>query len=225
MLLEPERQALCAFARRMEPDGLAQGTSGNLSIRAGELVAVTPSAVEYGRLDPEMVPIVDLGGQRVEGAGAPSTELPIHLAVYRRTRAAAVVHTHSPWATAVSTVAGELPAIHYLLALVGGPVQVAPYATPGSEELAQLVVEVLGGRSAVLLQNHGAVATGPSLERAYWFAAILEWTAALWSRARLLGEPRILTPGELAQAAEALAGYGPGARAPGPEGRREDPGA
>lgn len=211
MLLQPEREELCACARRMGPDRLAEGTSGNLSIRVGNLVAVTPSAVEYGRLEAEAACIVDLDGNRVEGTAAPSTELPMHLAVYRKTGAAAVVHTHSPWATAVSTVTGELPAIHYLLALLGGPVRVAPYATPGSEELGAQVVEALGGRSAVLLQNHGAVTVGPSLERAYWFATILEWTAALWSRAKLLGEPRILTPGELARAAEALAGYGPGA--------------
>ncbi|MGH3373017.1 MAG: class II aldolase/adducin family protein, partial [Nocardioidaceae bacterium] len=190
MLLRDEREALCAHARRMKAEGLAEGTSGNLSIRAGALVAVTPSNLPYERLDAEAVCVVDLAGRRVEGSEAPSSELPMHLAVYRATGAAAVVHTHSVWATAVSMVADELPVAHYMLAFVGGAVRVAPYATPGTEELGERLLAALGDRSAALLQNHGAVTIGPSLERAWWYATIIEWTASVWSRAKLLGDPR-----------------------------------
>jgi L-fuculose-phosphate aldolase len=193
----------------MRAEGLAEGTSGNLSVRSGDLVAVTPSGVPYEQLDPGSICVVDLEGGWVDGGLRPSTELPMHLAVYRATDAGAVVHTHSTWAAAVSMVADELPAAHYMLSFVGGSVRVAPYATPGTEELGRRVVRALEDRSAVLLQSHGAVTAGPSLERAWWYATIVEWTAAVWARARLIGEPRILTPGELAQAAEALAGYGP----------------
>jgi L-fuculose-phosphate aldolase len=204
----PDAEALCAYARRMVADGLAEGTSGNLSVRRGDLVAVTPSAVDPERLRPEDVCHVQLDGTQVGGAGRPSSELPMHLAVYRRTDALAVVHTHSPWATAVSTVAPELPPVHYLLVFLGGAVRVAPYATPGSEELGDRLVEALAGSSAALLQNHGAVAVGPSLEHAYRYARIVEWVAALWGRARQLGEPRLLNADEMARAAAALRDYG-----------------
>jgi L-fuculose-phosphate aldolase len=210
MLLRDEREALRAHARRMRAEGLAEGTSGNLSVRSGDLVAITPSGVPYERLEAEAICLVDLDGRRVDGAGTPSSELPMHLAVYRRTGAAAVVHTHSTWATAVSMVADELPPAHYMLVFVGGAVRVAPYATPGTEELGEQLLAALGDRSAALLQNHGAVTVGPSLERAWWYATIVEWTAAVWSRAKLLGEPRLLSPEELDRAAQALAGYGPG---------------
>jgi L-fuculose-phosphate aldolase len=205
-----DAERLCDVARRMGPDGLAEGTSGNLSVRVGDMVLVTPSGVAYEALSADAICVVDLDGHQVGGEGAPSTELPMHLALYRGTDALAVVHTHSPWATAVSTVADELPAIHYLLAFLGGPVEVVPYATPGTKALGVPLPAALEARSAALLQNHGAVTIGPSLERAYWYAQILEWTAALWSRARLLGQPRLLSPAELAQAAQALRGYGPG---------------
>ncbi|MGH2722254.1 MAG: class II aldolase/adducin family protein [Actinomycetota bacterium] len=210
--MPPDAEALCDHARRMVADGLAVGTSGNLSVRSGHVVAITPSAVAPDRLRPEDICLVHLDGTPApggaEGGGRPSTELPMHLAVYRRTGARAVVHTHSPYATAVSTVAAELPPVHYLLAFLGGAVRVAPYALPGSDALGERLVEALDGRAAALLQNHGAAAVGASLEQAYAHAAILEWVAALWARARLLGEPRILSPEEMAEAAAALQGYG-----------------
>ncbi|MGH3915952.1 MAG: class II aldolase/adducin family protein, partial [Pseudonocardiaceae bacterium] len=108
----------------------------------------------------------------------------------------------------VSTVATELPPIHYLLTFLGEAVRVAPYATPGSTELGDRVVGALSRSSAVILQNHGAVTVGPSLERAYSYATILEWVSALWSRASLLGTPRLLNAEEMARAAEALRDYG-----------------
>ena len=206
--MPPDAEALCDHARRMVADGLAVGTSGNLSVRSGDLVAITPSAVAPDRLRPEDICLVHLDGTPAAGGGRPSTELPMHLAVYRRTGAGAVVHTHSPYATAVSTVATELPPVHYLLVFLGGAVRVAPYATPSSDALGERLVAALDGRSAALLQNHGAVAVGDSLEQAYAHAVVLEWVAALWARARLIGEPRILTDDELAAAAESLQGYG-----------------
>ncbi|MGH3912837.1 MAG: class II aldolase/adducin family protein [Pseudonocardiaceae bacterium] len=203
-----DAEALCRYARQMVTDGLAEGTSGNLSVRRGDLVAVTPSAVPPERMTPEDICRVRLDGTQLAGPGRPSSELPMHLAIYHRTDALAIVHTHSPWTTAVSTVATELPPIHYLLTFLGEAVRVAPYATPGSTELGDRVVEALSRSSAVILQNHGAVTVGPSLERAYWYASILEWVAALWSRASLLGTPRLLSTEEMAQAAEALRDYG-----------------
>ncbi|HEX2023399.1 MAG TPA: class II aldolase/adducin family protein [Acidimicrobiales bacterium] len=207
-MLEGERQQLVDQARRLRPDGLVVGASGNLSMRCGELVAVTPSAVDYDALEPDLICVVELDGSPVEGALGPTTELPMHLAVYQRTSAAAVVHTHSPYATVLATVMDVLPPIHYLIATLGGPVRVAPYATPGTEELADTIVGALGGRSGVLLQNHGALTTGESLEEAYSRSVTLEWLCALHYRATLFGEPRVLSDEELNGVAPLMETYG-----------------
>lgn len=206
-LLLREREAVVAFARRLGPDGLAVGTSGNLSVRSGNRVAITPRGLAYDRLDTASVCIVTLGGEPVVGDLAPSTELPLHLAVYAATGAGAVVHTHSPYATVLAAVVEELPAVHYLVATLGGPVPVAPYATPGSPELAAHVARALAGRSAALLGSHGAVTTGGTLEEAYSRAVLLEWLCALYYRARLLGEPRLVDAGELARVGALLEHY------------------
>jgi len=206
--LAPEREAIVRLAQRLRPDGLVVGTAGNLSARAGDLVAITPSGLDYDALAPELVCVVGLDGKPVEAELAPSTELPMHLAVYARTAAAAVVHTHSPFATAVACAQDELPAVHYLHAELGGSVRVAPYATFGTPELAQSMATGLEGRSAVLLANHGTITVGESLDRAYANSVLLEWLAALYARTRALGPARRLEDAELARVAERLVGYG-----------------
>jgi L-fuculose-phosphate aldolase len=206
-VLWAQRCAVVEYGRRLGPDALAVGTSGNLSCRAGELLAITPRGVAYEVLTPESVAVVDLAGEPVDAPLAPSTELPVHLAAYAATGAGAVVHTHSPYATVLGTLVGELPAIHYLIALVGGPVPVAPYATPGSAELAGALASALAGRSAALLGNHGAITVGETLEEAYRRAVLLEWLSALYYRARLLGEPRLVDPAELDRVAALLEHY------------------
>lgn len=209
MLLEPQRNELVTCARRLEQDDLALGTSGNLSVRVGDLVAITPSAVDYAHLTPEQVCIVQRDGTPVEAPEKISTELPMHLAVYDAFDVTAVVHTHPPYATVLSTVTDELPPIHYMIAFEGGPVRVAPYARPGSEELAKNVVAGLEGRSAVLLANHGALTIGPTLESAYFRSWLLEWLCSLYYRALLAGEPKILSEEELAGVEDMLRDYGP----------------
>jgi len=212
MLLQEERRLIATFGRRMTADRLVVGTSGNLSIRAGDLLAVTPGGHAYDRLTPELVGVHRPDGSAVEAPLAPTSELPIHQLVYAHTDAAAVVHTHSTAATAVSTLVEELPTIHYILAVLGGPIRVAPYATFGSEELAGNVLAALEGRTGVLLANHGAVTYGPSLEVAYDRALYLEWVAEVWLRAHSLGPaftPRILGEAEMAEVHAKLQGaYG-----------------
>ncbi len=203
-----ERARVVEYCLRMAAAGLAVGTSGNVSERRGEFVAITPTGVDYARLTPEQVCIVDLGGRPVVEGPAPSSELPMHLAVYRETEAGAVVHTHPPMGTALSTVVDELPGIHYLVMRLGGPVRVAPYARYGSAELAEEAARAMAGRSAVLLRNHGATTHGRTLAEAYDRAELLEWLCGLYHRARLLGDPTILSDAELAEAARALQTYG-----------------
>jgi L-fuculose-phosphate aldolase len=202
MRLEHERRLIAAFGRRMTADRLVVGTSGNLSIRAGDLVAVTPSGHAYDTLTAELVGVHRLDGSAVEAPLAPTSELPIHQLLYAHTDAAAVVHTHSTAATVVSTLVEELPTIHYVLAVMGGPIRVAPYATFGSEELAGNVLAALEGRTGALLANHGAVTCGPTIEVAYDRALYLEWVAEVWLRAHSLGPaftPRILGEPEMAE--------------------------
>jgi L-fuculose-phosphate aldolase len=159
-MLEAERERVAAAARRLAEEGLVLGTAGNISQRAGDRIAVTPSGAALANLDPGDMVIVDLDGNRLEGHGAPTSELDLHLGVYRRYGAGAVVHMHAPFATALACVIDELPAVHYQLLALGGPIRVAPYATFGSPELAQLTLDALQGRSAALMANHGAIVHG-----------------------------------------------------------------
>ncbi|MEV4436093.1 class II aldolase/adducin family protein [Streptomyces sp. NPDC049555] len=197
-------------ARRSTADRLVVGTSGNVSARVGDVVLVTPSGVPYDRLGPADVVGVDLDGRQVLGTLTPTSELPMHLAVYRATGAAAIVHTHAVHATAVSLLVGELPAVHYMTAALGGPVRVAPYALYGTEELAGHVLAALDGRTGCLLRNHGTLTHGDTLDQAYDRTAQLEWMCRLWLTASSVpgGTPALLSPDQLAQAAEKLSGYG-----------------
>ncbi|MEV0096350.1 class II aldolase/adducin family protein [Streptomyces sp. NPDC050738] len=202
---------LVATARRTAAEGLVVGTSGNVSVRSGDLILLTPSGVPYGRLGPQDTVAVDLSGRQVIGTLAPTSELPLHLAVYGSTDATAVVHTHAVHGTAVSTLVPELPLVHYMAAALGGPVRVAPYALYGSEELAENVLRALAGRTGCLLQNHGTLTYGTTLSQAYDRTAQLEWMCELWLKASALPgrDPHLLTTAQLEKVTEKLRGYGP----------------
>ncbi|MBG6090830.1 class II aldolase/adducin family protein [Actinomadura viridis] len=208
MLLADERAALCGIGRRMAGSGLVTGASGNISVRAGDLVAVTPGGMMLDRMAPEDCPVLDLRGEPVEGERAPSSETPMHLAIYEVTGATAIVHTHSTYGTVVATTMTELPPIHYNTLALGGVVKVAEYATYGTPELAANVRAALeggiggGGMYAALMANHGGVALGRDLEEAYENARLLEWLCGVYVRARMIGEPRVLTEEQLRQVVE-----------------------
>jgi len=215
-----DREDLVAFARRMAPDDLAPGTSGNLSLRRGGLIAITPSGMPYEQMTPADICLVRTSDAALLSGPRPSTETPMHLALYQASHATAIVHSHSPYVVALSTVLDELPAVHYAMADLGGTVRVAPYARFGTTQLAT---------SAVILRNHGALTCGPTLARAYERARTLEWLARVYWYARLAGTPqtlgesaltevsdamRALRYGEMAPAGEAIPS--PGAVPPGP---------
>ncbi|MFK4071383.1 class II aldolase/adducin family protein [Streptomyces sp. NPDC029674] len=201
---------LVRTARRTVKDGLVVGTSGNVSVRVGDTVLVTPSGVPYDQLRPEDAVGVDLEGEQFLGDLAPTSELPMHLAIYRNTDAGAVVHTHAVHATAVSMLVPELPAVHYMTGILGGPVRVAPYALYGTEELAAHMLHALRDRTGCLLQNHGTVTYGDNLSQAYDRTAQLEWMARLWLTATAVPghAPTLLSPGQLREAEDKLRGYG-----------------
>ncbi|MDQ0797096.1 class II aldolase/adducin family protein [Streptomyces sp. B1I3] len=208
--IEQAWDAVVATARRTASEGLVVGTSGNVSARVGEIVLVTPSAVHYDRLGPGDAVGVDLRGRRVFGELPPTSELPLHLAVYNSTSAAAVVHTHAVHATAVSTLVAEVPPVHYAAAMLGGPVRTAPYARYGTRELADGMLAALRDRTGCLLRNHGTVTYGDSLDEAYDRTAQLEWMCRLWLTASSVPgrSPTLLSPAQLHEVRDALEGYG-----------------
>jgi len=187
-------------------------------VRRQGMIAITPSGVRYERMGPADICLVRVaaGGGRAAaepspGAGEeepqpgllPSTETPMHLAVYRATGAGAIVHTHSPFVVALSAVLDELPAVHYAMADLGGIVRVAPYTRFGTPQLAETAVAALAGRNAVILRNHGALTCGPDLARAYDRAITLEWLARVYWYARLAGTPQTLSEAALTEVSDA----------------------
>ncbi|MBO0836629.1 MAG: class II aldolase/adducin family protein, partial [Actinobacteria bacterium] len=178
---------------RMVADGLAVGAAGNLSVRVGDLIAITPSGIDYNEVSAADICVLTLGGDEVAAPQTPSSELPMHLAVYAATDAGAVVHTHSAEVVALSATRDELPAVHYAITSLGGPVRVASYTRFGSADLAQAAVAALRGRQAAILQNHGAICCGASLAAGYDRALLLEWLARVYRLACAYGEPRILS--------------------------------
>ena len=192
-MFDQQRRQVADVARRLAAAGLVHGTSGNVSTRAGDHVAMTPTGGVLADLAPEDVCVLDLGGTVVDGRLAPTSEADLHLGVYERYDAGAVIHTHAPVATAMSCVLeDELPCVHYEMLLLGGPVRIAPYATFGTPELAASVLVALEGRTVCLLANHGTVAHGPDLEAALRATEVLEWSAELYWRAASVGTPRAL---------------------------------
>jgi L-fuculose-phosphate aldolase len=203
---------IAEFGRRMVADGLALGTAGNISCRVRDAVLISPGSTPYEEIAADDVWTLSLEGEVLRpGRAVTSSETPFHLAVYAATRAGAIVHTHSPEVVAVSSTLRELPAIHYAIARLGGAVRVMEYRRFGSDGLADAVREGLTGaaateapaaapgaaRSAVILQNHGAVTYGSTLVDAYEKALLLEWLAQVYRLACQTGEPRTLSPEEL----------------------------
>ena len=212
--LDAARDAVAEHARRLVADHLVAGTAGNLSVRVGDLVAVTPSGVAYDTMTGADVCVVDLDGTLVDGALKPTSELPLHLLCYRRHDAGAVVHTHSAAAVALSLLRDDVPLVHYQTAIFGGGVAVAEYAPFGTDELAQNVSAALAGRTAAVMRHHGTVVLAGSLRSAYDGAAHLEWLCDVWLRAAAVGTPRLLSPEQVDDVAQRLRGYGQGASGP-----------
>lgn len=204
------RDALAAAARRLHAEALLTGTSGNLSVRLlGERVAITPAAVPYEEMEGDDVVVIGDAGIAALADRRPSSEYRLHLAIYAARRdVGAIVHTHSPFATAFAVAREPIPAVHYviapLLAERGDRIRVAPYATFGTQELADACVATLGADNAVLLASHGAVAVATDLPTAMDRARTIEELAALAWRARTLGGTNAIDQAELARVRDQL---------------------
>ncbi|MDQ1720677.1 MAG: L-fuculose-phosphate aldolase [Pseudonocardiales bacterium] len=215
MLLPDQRAAVVRACHELLATGLVRGTSGNISVRdpASDTIAITPTGLSYTSMQGSDVAVLGSGGGQLDGALEPTSEVALHLGVYRaRPDVGAVVHTHSMFATTFAVLGEQIPPVHYLIARAGGTVPVAPYARYGTVELAESCVRALGTGFAVLLANHGVVAVGPDLDAAMAVAEAVEYTAELAWRARQLGVAQLLDADQLASARAAFAGYGQPAR-------------
>ncbi|WP_421738718.1 class II aldolase/adducin family protein [Caulobacter sp.] len=193
------RARMVEVMQAMEARGLNRGTSGNVSVRCGEDMLVTPSGVPAARLTPDHMVLVHPDGASPQGALKPSSEWRMHQGILdRRPDVGAVVHCHSRHATILACAGRPIPAVHYMVAVSGGTsVPVAPYATFGSGELAQAVVEALDGRYAALMANHGQIVAAPNLDFALAIAEEIEEQAAIYWGTLAIGGPSLLAEEEM----------------------------
>lgn len=203
------REEIVAHCLKMNASGINQGTSGNLSVRHRSGMLITPSAVAYDDLSPADVVWMDRDGT-YEHRREASTEWRFHRDIYAaRPDVQAIVHAHPTYCTALAICGIEIPAVHYMIAAVGGPtVRCAAYQTYGTQELSDAAIVALRGRNACLLANHGMIAVGPSLPKTLWLAVEMETLARQYTISRQIGTPRILPDDEIARVGEKFKSYG-----------------
>ncbi len=205
------RETVIQHGLEMLKKGLTKSTGGNVSSRTEDgLVAISPSGMPYGEINPEEVPIINVEGQVVHDGEKPSNEDSMHRFVYdARDDVGGIVHTHSPYASTFASLCEPIPASHYLIAFAGNKIPVAEYETYGTPELGQRTVEALGSEyNACLLANHGVLTVGDSLSDALEIAEMVEYCARIHFQARAIGEPEILPDAEVAHLQEKFKGYG-----------------
>lgn len=200
MKMIKERELIVEYGKKMLTSGLTTGSGGNISVYNRELalIAISPSGLDYFDTRTEDILIIDIEGNLIEGNLKPSSETGMHLSFYKnREDANAIVHTHSKYATAISCMGWELKPVHYLIGLAGTSIKCAKYAIYGSAELADNAVRAIEGRNAVLLANHGLIALGSDITKAFSIAEHLEFVSEIYCITKSLGEPNILTDDQM----------------------------
>lgn len=211
MNMQYEKEMVIRFGKKLLEARLTTGTGGNLSIinREQGFIAISASGMHYNEVTENDIVIMDLDGKKVESKRKPSSEFGFHLDLYKkRPDIQAVVHTHSVYATTVACLNLELPAVHYLVGFAGKKVPLAPYATFGSQELADNVTATIGDYNAVLLANHGLITVGSTLQGAFDAAEELELIAQIYIQARAAGTPVIVSDEEMDKVIEKFSTYG-----------------
>ncbi|MEE9198346.1 MAG: class II aldolase/adducin family protein [Dehalococcoidia bacterium] len=201
MSWESEKKAVADAARKMLARGLVAGTAGNVSLRLGQqggsrLLAITPTGQPYEEMTAADIIVIDFEGDVVEGEGNPSSESLTHIAIYdARPDVGSVIHTHSVYASVLAVAGVELPPIiDELVTYLGGPITVAEYGFPGTEDLGVKACAALEDRNAVLLRNHGALGVGKSVEEALRNCELVERAAQIFLHASALGKVGVLPP-------------------------------
>lgn len=211
MKLEKERIQIVEYGRKLVDSKLTKGTGGNLSIfnRREQLMAISPSGIDYYQTKPEDVVVLNLNGEIIEGTRKPSSEVDLHRIFYqRRDDIDAIIHTHTMYATTLACLRWDLPAVHYVIAMAGKNVRCADYATFGSQELAENAFRAMEDRRAVLLANHGLLTGAENLAKAFSITDEIEYVAELYYRTKAIGEPIILDDEEMELMAEKFKFYG-----------------
>lgn len=216
-LLIPERELIVKYCRMLIMHNLTRGTGGNISIfnEKNNLFAISPSGMDYFEMQAEDVPVINLDGEICEGTRKPSSELDMHRLLYidrnennEINKILAVVHTHSPFATALACTHETLPPVHYLSALAGEDIKCVPYAPFGSLELAELARDGIKDRNAVLLGNHGLLAAGKNISHAFTIAEEIEFCCEIYFRAKIFGTPKLLSADDMKLAVQKFKSYG-----------------
>ncbi|MDK2804085.1 MAG: L-fuculose-phosphate aldolase [Peptostreptococcaceae bacterium] len=195
-MMMQEKEQVVRYGKKLIDRRLTTGSGGNISVynREKNLVAISPSGLDYYETTPEDIVILDIDGNLVEGKHRPSSEAGMHLAFYKnRADVSGIVHTHSKFATAIACMGWELPAVHYLIGMAGHRVKCTGYATYGSDELAKKALETIGDSNAVLLGNHGLIALGEDVDRAFSTAEHLEFVSEVYYLTKTLGTPNIIS--------------------------------
>lgn len=210
------RTEVLETARAMSARGLSPGRSGNVSVRHGVGMLITPSGMRYDEMTPEDIVTVAADGTPAAGTLKPSSEWRFHLTAFeKRPDRHAVVHCHSPEATVLACARKPIPAFHYMVAAAGGTdIPCVPYATFGTEALARHVAKGLEVRDACLMASHGQIAIGETAAAALELAGAVENLAAQYVKVLLLGHVHILSAAEMAEVLERFKSYGQRAQRP-----------
>ncbi len=211
MRLAAERQAVVDTCKKMQDQNLVVGTAGNVSIRVGDEVVISPSGMPYETLTADQVGIHDMDGKAIDAKYAPSSELPLHLSVYQAYPwVKAITHNHAYASTALGLVIEDtIPMSHYYSTMFGGPIRVAPYARFGTDQLAINVTDALKDRKGCLMANHGAITLGETIEKAFDLLPYLEYICEIQLRAMATGQKiKVLTDEEVSDSTTNIAGYG-----------------
>jgi len=204
-----KRQSIIDACLRMNASGINQGTSGNISLRHGDGMLITPTSTPYEAMKPEHIVYMHLDGNH-DPAQRPSSEWRFHRDILKaRPEVNAIVHAHPPYSTMLAIMGMEIPPVHYMVAVAGGDtIRCAPYATFGTQELSEHAVRALEGRTACLLEHHGMIAVGPSLPKAMWLAVEVETLARQYHGCLQIGTPPLLSKEEIDRVRLRMTGYG-----------------
>lgn len=211
MLLQEERQLVVEYGKKLIHSNLTKGTGGNLSIfnREKGLMCISPSGIDYFKINPEDVVVLDLDGNRVDGGKEPSSEFEMHRIFYaNRNDINAIIHTHTMYSTTIACLNWSLPPVHYMLALAGKDVRCAEYATYGTKQLAENAFIAMEDRNAVLLANHGLLVGAEDIANAFNTTEEVEYCAELYYRTKAIGQPVIIPEEEMELMLEKFKTYG-----------------
>ena len=208
-MMQAQREQLLHITRRLSELDLNRGTSGNVSVRSGDGLLITPSGMAVEAMTPHDMVWMDFDG-KPQGERQPSSEWRFHRDILQaRAEVGAVIHTHSMFATTLACLRRDIPPFHYMIALAGGAnIRCAPYALFGSQALSEAALQALHGRKACLLANHGMIALGKDLDQALDVTVAVETLCEQYWRALQAGEPYLLTEQEMAEVFERFKSYG-----------------